>query len=223
MLAPDIQSVMSDVLDLACRVPIETLWTEDPKDEGRGAAGRSRPKTYGEAYKTLLQDFDLLALGVHRPPTGRRRPTNNGPHGRRSARKLWPSVDRGSDDIDADMKRGTAAVEKHRRCPGGSRYVAINCPSAEFVLRDGDSLFVLRRPDKGVVGTEPVIEPAISRADSPSGISPGGKRALGDLSEVDDEWIDTEPQAATLHNGSSSSTVATTAVSAAATAGSGCR
>lgn len=223
MLAPGIQSVMSDVLDLACRVPIETLWPGDPNGGGRGARVRSRPKTYGEAYKTLLQDRDLLALGVHRPPTGRRRPSGNGRGGGGPAVRLWPSVVQGSDDVDASKRRGAAAADKRRRCPGGSRYVAINCPSAGFVLRDGDCLFVLRRPDKGVVGAEPVVGPvgarAITRAESPSGIALIGKGALEGLREVDDEWIGAGSLATTLDNGSCLSTVAAAAVSAEAEVG----
>ncbi|CAM9615974.1 unnamed protein product, partial [Hapterophycus canaliculatus] len=122
MLASDVQSLMNDVFQLISRVSIEALWPRhQPSDirgaaagksggSGSGSAHRARPKTYGEAYRTLLEDRDLLAMGIHRPPARRR----------------------------GDITSG--------RCPGGSRYVAINCPSASFALRDGDCFFVLRRP-----------------------------------------------------------------------------
>lgn len=111
MLASDIQSLMNDVFHLISRVSIEALWpVHQPSDAPVGSTTRPRPKTYGEAYRTLLEDRDLLAMGIHRPPARRRGDTTSG------------------------------------RCPGGSRYVAINCPSAWFALRDGDCFFVLRRP-----------------------------------------------------------------------------
>lgn len=235
MLASDIQSVMSDVLDLACRVPIETLWPADAKCGERGVAGRSRPDTYGEAYKTLLQDRDLLALGIHRPPTCRRRPSDNEPRDGRSAVNLWPPVGRGSADAVAAMKSsaggagGTAdcgdaaGVNERHRCPGGSRYVAINCPSADFVLRDGDCLFVLRRPGRVVVDEQPDTEPAmvreIARTDSAFGIAPARKGAPEIFRGVNGGGSGAGPRAATLDNGFSSATVVAAAGSVATGAG----
>ena len=234
MLASDIQCVMNDVLDLACRVPIEALWPEDTNGGLGDVAGQSRPKTYGEAYKTLLQDRDLLALGVHRPPIGCRIPTGNESRHCCSIAKLWPSAGQGCADAVAGKRRGAggaggtagdgdaAGVGDRRRCPGGSRYVAINCPSANFVLRDGDCLFVLRRPGRVVVDEPSVIEPAvgreIARTDSTLGIAPARKGAPERVGRVNGEGSGTGPRAATLDNGLCSSTVAAAAGSA-ATAG----
>ena len=137
MLASDVQSLMSDVLNLVSRVPIEALWPQhQPSKALATAAGRTRrarPKTYGEAYRSLLEDRDLLALGIHRPPTGGR---GNGP---------LSAATGGSDDDDDDDDDDAA---RNRRCPGGSRYVAITCPSASFPVQDGDCFFVLRRPNE---------------------------------------------------------------------------
>ncbi|CAM9977379.1 unnamed protein product [Ectocarpus sp. 12 AP-2014] len=144
MLAPDIQSLMSDVMHLVSRVPIEVLWPEhspnargtvvgdnnDSRGDGDIRRSRIRPVTYGEAFRLLLEDRDLLALGLHRPPTHGRGPRKTG------GRERW-------------------------RCPGGSRYVAINSPSASFALRDGDCFFVLRRRSRPVsaFNSEPAIDP----------------------------------------------------------------
>ncbi|CAN0083784.1 unnamed protein product, partial [Ectocarpus sp. 13 AM-2016] len=108
MLAPDIQSLMSDVMHLVSRVPIEVLWPEHSpnargtvvgdNNDSRGdgdTRSRIRPVTYGEAFRLLLEDRDLLALGLHRPPTHGRGPRKRG------GRERW-------------------------HCPGRSRYVAIN-------------------------------------------------------------------------------------------------
>ena len=132
MLASDVQSLMSDVLNLVSRVPIEALWpphrpSKDSATESE-RKHRARPTTYGEAYRLLLEDRDLLALGLHRPPIGSQ---GEGP--------LLSTAKASSDDSDA---------ASYRRCPGGSRYVAINCPSASFAVRDGDCFFVLRRPSE---------------------------------------------------------------------------
>lgn len=118
MLASDVQSLMTDVLSLVSRVAVEDLWPQHHPFGTRStpAGGRARPQTYGAAYRSLLESRDLLALGIHRPPTRR--------------------------------GDGSAAAGGRRYCPGGSRYAAINCPSASFALRDGDYLFVLRRPSQ---------------------------------------------------------------------------
>lgn len=110
MLASDVQSLMADVLSLVSRVAIEDLFGA----RSTPARSRARPQTYGSAYRSLLEERDLLALGIHRPPARR----GDG---------------------------STAASGGRRGCPGGSRYVAINCPGASFALRDGDYIFVLRR------------------------------------------------------------------------------
>ncbi|CAM9278886.1 unnamed protein product [Ectocarpus fasciculatus] len=153
MLAPDIQSLMSDVMHLVSRVPIEVLWPDHSPnaratmvgdiDNGGGDDSRKsrlRPVTYGEAFRLLLEDRDLLALGVHRPPTHGRGPRKTG------GRERW-------------------------RCPGGSRYVAINSPSASFALRDGDCFFVLRRRSRPVsaFNSEPVGDPQAADTCMPSG------------------------------------------------------
>lgn len=116
MLASDVQSLMGDVLRLVSRVAIEDLWPQHHPFGARStpARSRARPQTYGAAYRSLLEERDLLALGIHRPPARR--------------------------------GDGSAATSGGRRsCPGGSRYVAINCPGASFALQDGDFIFVLRR------------------------------------------------------------------------------
>ncbi|CAM9399544.1 unnamed protein product [Ectocarpus sp. 6 AP-2014] len=155
MLAPDIQSLMSDVMHLVSRVPIEVLWPEhspnargtavgennDNRGDGDIRRSRIRPVTYGEAFRLLLEDRDLLALGLHRPPTHGRGPRKMG------GRERW-------------------------RCPGGSRYVAINSPSASFALRDGDCFFVLRRRSRLVsaFNSEPAVDPQVTGTCVSSGV-----------------------------------------------------
>lgn len=153
MLAPDIQSLMSDVMHLVSRVPIEVLWPEHSPnaratmiggngngDDDDRRDSRLRPVTYGEAFRLLQQDRDLLALGLHRPPT----------HGR-GPRETWG--------------------RERCRCPGGSRYVAINSPSASFALRDGDCFFVLRRRNRpeSAVNSKPAVDPQAPGTSVPSG------------------------------------------------------
>eukprot|EP00903_Cladosiphon_okamuranus_P015886 g14672.t1 len=144
MLASDVQSLMSDVLNLVSRVPIEAFWPQQIRSKApatsAGRRHRVRPRTYGEAYRSLLEDHDLLALGIHRPPIGSR---GDGP--------LSAAAAAASGDDDAAC---------YRRCPGGSRYVAINCPSASFPVQDGDYFFVLRRPKQDDRVIAPHVAPA---------------------------------------------------------------
>lgn len=151
MLAPDIQSLMSDVLNLASRIPIEILWPEDSIDNGSGEHHRPRPETYGEAYRSLLQDRNMLALGLHRPPPRTREASGDstsGPSGHPSCR----AKTEGAATAAATDKRGedptSAGADEPRRCFGASRYVSIACPSSGFPLLDGDCVFVLRRPSQ---------------------------------------------------------------------------
>lgn len=155
MLASDVQSLMSDVLNLVSRVPIEALWPQHHTSKvsvpAAGQRYRARPRTYGEAYRSLLEDHDLLALGIHRPPTGSQ---GDGPLSAATA----------SSDVDD--------APGYRRCPGGSRYVAINCPSASFPVRDGDCFFVLRRPNEEEnSAAEPPVAPASAKDETLSGIA----------------------------------------------------
>lgn len=122
---------MNDVLNLAFRVPVEILWpggfsnTHGDRSTS-GSKKQSRPETYGEAYESLLRERDLLALGIHRPPVRIGGSNSN--------------------------RAGEAAFS---RCPGGSRYLAITCPSSSFPLRDGDCLFVLRPPSDAGATVDP--------------------------------------------------------------------
>lgn len=56
MMSEDVQFILGNVLKLTCRVSVKTLWP------------RRLPGTYGEAYRSLLKDRNLLAVGLHRPP-----------------------------------------------------------------------------------------------------------------------------------------------------------
>lgn len=168
MLASDVQSLMSDVLSLVSRVPIEALWPQHHLSKAPAmAAGRrhqARPRTYGEAYRSLLEDRDLLALGIHRPPTGSR---GNGPQSAAAAAS--------SDDNDAAF---------YRRCPGGSRYVAINCPSASFPVQDGDCFFVLRRPNEEDGVTAPPVVTASAKDETLRRSTPASSAAAAAAATV---------------------------------------
>lgn len=130
---------MNDVLNLAFRVPVEILWPSSTPDSSSSSSNqRSRPETYGEAYELLLRERDLLALGIHRPPMR---------IGGRNSRR--------------------AGAEAFSRCPGGSRYLSITCPSSSFPLRDGDCLFVLRPPSDASATVYPDAGEAKARGLSP--------------------------------------------------------
>lgn len=137
MLSSDIQSLMNDVLNLAFRIPVEILWPSSTRDSSVSNQ-RSRPETYGEAYELLLHGRNLLALGIHRPPM-----RIGGSNSRR------------------------AGAEAFSRCPGGSRYLSITCPSSSFPLRDGDCLFVLRPPSDASATDDPDAAEAETRGLSP--------------------------------------------------------
>lgn len=174
---------MDDVLNLISRVPIEALWPQHHPSKASAPSAerrhRGRPKTYGEAYRSLLEDRDLLALGIHRPPTGSR---GEGP--------LSAAKASGDDDDSAS----------YRRCPGGSRYVAISCPSASFAVRDGDCFFVLQRPsEEDRVNAPPVATastkagPGVAATSSSSPAAGGGDAdgTTASKTETSDSSLDT--------------------------------
>lgn len=188
MLADDIQSLFNGILRLVSRVPVEELWprgkiahgtssssgssgSDDRSGRGGGSELR-RPTTYGEAYESLLQDRDLLPLGLHRPlPSFRRSSCGSnrsdtwvGMAQPQGTVQVWPAEEcdgghcGGGDQSRGDNRAKMAYEPEHREagdaesgpascfpCPSALQNLAISCPSPHFPLRDGDGIFVLRR------------------------------------------------------------------------------
>lgn len=175
MVADDIQSLFNGVLGLVCRVPIDALWPQRYTGGDRSSSTTNggecrRPATYGEAYQSLLQDQDLLALGLHRAPiSGENSCSNLG-----KSSTGWTGLDHQTSRSDDRPKLnsirwtgsgggGGVREEKNRTiwdeerglrnrcccCPSGSQFLAIACPSSSFPLRDGDCVFVLHVGRRG--------------------------------------------------------------------------
>lgn len=174
-MAEDVQFVLNNVLQLACRVPIEILWR------------RRRPRNYGEAYRSLLKNRHLLAVGLHRPPISNLDDPNSNLETRNPLHETRrgtcagavPNWEQYAGHGSSAGRNGggarsaAATAEGQGRSLGGSRFLAIACPRASFPLRAGDCLFVLRQPSE--VAAAAAARMGVDHPESGAGEVPKGE------------------------------------------------